>query len=67
MVSIIGHRIHFDGVKVLRGQRHVSEKKNQSKYSPPGKNDINTLSEKYLTGEDKPRGCLLEKKPNSLN
>ena len=45
MVSIIGHRIHFDGVKVLRGQRHVSEKKNQSKYSPPGKNDINTLSE----------------------
>ena len=67
MVSIIGLRIHFDGVKVLRGQRHLSEKKINPSIPPPGKNDINTLSEKYLTGEDKPRGCLLETKPNSLN
>lgn len=66
MVSITGHRIHFDGIKVLRGQRHVPEK-NLPKYPPPGKNDINTLPEKYLTGEDEPRGCLSETKPNYLN
>ena len=45
MVSIIGHRIHFDGVKVLRGQRYLSEKKINPSIPPPGKNDINTLSE----------------------
>lgn len=50
MVSIIGHRIHFDGIKVLRGQRHVSEKKNQSKYSPPWKERYQYTIRKILDG-----------------
>ena len=31
--SIIGHRIDYNGVGALRGQRHVSSK-NQPKYLP---------------------------------
>ena len=35
MMSIIGHRIDYNGVGALRGQRHIPSK-NGPKYPPPG-------------------------------
>ena len=35
MVSIIGHRIKYNGVGPLRGQWHIPSK-NLAKYLPPG-------------------------------
>ena len=35
MVSIVGHRIDYNGVGVLRGQRHIPSK-TWPKYPPPG-------------------------------
>ena len=36
MGSIVGHRIDYNGVGVLRGQRHISSKPDPSTPLPPG-------------------------------